>query len=145
MAFATAKCSDAGADRSQQERRQVRMIGRLQRFGLGRGDASDRRGTRGGLCGLGGMRSDARLRLRTAASTAAPGLALAAWLAAAARSFLSAFARSLARLQLRAGMLLRITLGLAFGEWNALSDQLFDRHHRFLVEPGNDRNRGAAA
>src|ERR1700758_5608249 len=113
MAFATAKCSDAGADRSQQERRQVRMIGRLQRFGLGRGDASDRRWTRGGWCGLGGMRSDARLRLRTAA----PGLALAAWLAAAARSFLSAFARSLARLQLRAGMLLRITLGLAFGEW----------------------------
>src|ERR1700741_210119 len=109
MAFATAKCSDAGADRSQQERRQVRMIGRLQRFGLGRGDASDRRWTRGGGGGLGGMRSDARLRL--AASTAAPGLALAAWLAAAARSFLSAFARSLARLQLRAGMLLRITLG----------------------------------
>ena len=39
----------------------------------------------------------------------------------------------------------RLDLDAAFGAGNGLPDQLFDRDHRFLIERGDDRDRGAGA
>jgi hypothetical protein len=96
--------SNPGANGPQQERRQMRMIGRLRcGIALGRGGfgAADRRGARGRrlahwreCCG-----GCLRLRGGAAASIVAARLAVTAWLAASARTLTRTFARTrLARL-----------------------------------------------
>jgi hypothetical protein len=69
---------------------------------------------------------------------------LAAPLASAARAFSSAIPGTL--LTLARGRLLRLRrFRGAFGERNALPDQLFDRAYRFVIERGDDGNRSAGA
>src|SRR5438034_1993734 len=161
--------SDAGANRPQQERRKMRVISGL-RFSVALGAPRFRTTDRGHarrLCRGGrheGCGRCLRLRAGTAASAlgmpqfaftalvstliSAPGsarLALTPRLAAAARTFPGTLARAMfARLIGLAGRT-RVHGIIAFGGGNVLPDQPFDRSDRFVVERGDDRNRGAGA
>src|SRR3954468_16098645 len=93
-----------------------------------------------------------------AVAAGAPGSALATGLTALARALagrakvrftIAAPASRLAHMLTIPDRLLgrfrRLAGFEAFGEGNALTDQLFDRRHRFEVERANDGDRGAGA
>jgi len=142
----------------------MRVIGRLG-SGIARRlrclGTTDRRRARGRGCGRRGEGRGRCLRLRAGmtAATGAPGLAFPPRLATAARAFTGSFPCSVVRAFASTLMpwpfgfavgrchrtVDRRTLGVAFDAGNGLSDQLFDRGDRFVIERGDDGDRGAGA
>ena len=90
-----------------------------------------------------------------AAATGAPGLTFPPRLAAAARTFFCSLVRAFASTLMpwtfgfAAGRCLRAirrrTFGVTFDAGNGLPDQPFDRGDRFVIERGNDGDRGAGS
>src|SRR5580692_9349100 len=139
--------SDASADWPQQKCRKMRMI---CRFWRGRrtlrcGSRSVRSAARGGgRCDRRRRRfRDLRLcRRRGVAASCIAGVP-ARFAAAAARTFSIAAPRTF--MLVGASLFLQFNGWTALGAGNALSDQLFNRRDRFVVERRDDGQRGAAA
>src|SRR5689334_20777639 len=144
---------DAVANRPQQERRKMRMIRRLA---VGFTGTSRRLGTADRRDGAGSLRwrsavvASATFGLSRLALFRGPRLAFfcvprlmfAARLAPAARAVPRSLARAMpARAFVMGGFSRRREV--AFGARNVLADQLLDRGHGFLVERGDDGDRGA--
>src|SRR5579871_515116 len=72
-------------------------------------------------------------------------LAIIASLAAAARAFAATIAGALLMFAGAAGVVRGLDLRAAFGDRNALSNQLFNRRQRFVIQRRDDRHRGSGA